>query len=67
MISSARLVFSQPPCECGSVMGAPDAHRFVAHRHTSLSKQVLDITQTQGEAMVREHRVCDDFEGKQWR
>lgn len=42
-------------------MGAPDAHRFVVHRHTSLSKQVLGIAQTQGEAMVREHRVRDDF------
>lgn len=61
MIATARLALAQSAGELWTQACALNANRFVAHRHALLSTSVFDFAQTQGEAMIREHRVCNDF------
>lgn len=51
-VSISTMALSQSPCIFGTKLDAPEPDRFVADDDTSLSKQILDISVAQIEAIV---------------
>ena len=60
-ISESTLTSLQPPCVVGPERLTPVPNRLLGDRDTPLSKQVLDIAETQAEPVVEPDGVTDDL------
>src|ERR1700730_10810620 len=56
-----RPAFAQIRCDLGSKMVHPASHGLIGHQDTTLSKQILNIPEAQGEPDIKPDRLLDNL------
>jgi hypothetical protein len=56
-----RPAFAKIGSDLGSKMVHPAAHRLIGNQDATLSQQILDVAEAQGEPDIKPDRVLDDF------
>ena len=56
-----RPAFAKIGSDLGSKMVHPAAHRLIGNQDPTLSQQILDVAEAQGEPDIKPDRLLDDF------